>query len=405
MEKLRRGRVTKGEPDMTAARDQVIDTIRKLISEKVKQIEPGLTLFNVVTTMPFGSGAGNIITRVKTPSDCLRIAFNSQGSDLTRIRDSVDVVIPCGEPPYKGSAHDPEIGKQHIESVVDLMSEAINEICKGRGITEPDCIITIHSLGHGFGTGSLRPVIAKLKEDFPNTVLLPIAITPFSIEKTASERAYRAVEDASKLATVFVISNETAARRLAGDAEGEEGLEDILNLPKPEVYERINLVITGIINGLINSLTSTKPPLQSLDRSDLRSIVNGPLGVISWTPLSSCEELGPETINEAEKNEFLTLAGRERSRRETRVRGTYIVDAPGNISLGQEKMLSEYLENKYDADPAHIKPLQISRSEGGDGYLIIIKSGFVPGRNGKDICGYYSLPGQSSAVGRVSQPK
>jgi len=390
---------------MTEVRDQVIDTIRQLISEKVKEIEPGLTLFNVVTTMPFGSGAGNVITRVKTPPDCLRIAFNSQGSDLTRIKDSVDVVIPCGEPPYKGSAHDPETGKEHVELVLDLMSEAINEICKGRRITEPDCIITIHSLGYGFGTGSLKPVIARLKEDFPNTVLLPIAITPFSIEKTAFERAYKAVEDASKVATVFVISNETAAKKLAEEAEGEEGLESLLNLPKPEIYERINLVITETINGLTNSLTSTKPPLQSLDRSDLESIVNGPLGVISWAPLSSYDELGPETINEAEKNEFLTLVGMARFAKVGRVRATYIVDAPGSISLAQEKMLSEYLENKYGADPAHIKPLQISRSEGESGYLILIKSGFTPRKHGEDICGYYSLPGEGSTATKVSQPR
>jgi len=387
---------------MTEVRDQVIDTIRQLISEKVKEIEPGVTLFNVVTTMPFGSGAGNVITRVKTPPDCLRIAFNSQGSDLTRIKDSVDVVIPCGEPPYKGSAHNPETGKQHVELVLDLMSEAINEICKGRRITEPDCIITIHSLGYGFGTGSLKPVIAKLKEDFPNTVLLPIAITPFSIEKIAFERAYKAVEDASKVATVFVISNETAAKKLAEDAEGEEGLEGMLNLPKPEIYERINLVITETINGLTNSLTSTKPPLQSLDRSDLESIVNGPLGVISWAPLTSYDELGPETINEAEKNEFLTLVGMASFPKAARVRATYIVDAPGSISLGQEKMLSEYLENKYGADPAHIKPLQISRSEGESGYLILIKSGFAPRKQGKDIRGYYSLPGEGSTAAKAS---
>jgi hypothetical protein len=124
------------------------------------------------------------------------------------------------------------------------------------------------------------------------------------------------------------------------------------------------------------------------------------LGVISWAPLSSFEDLGTETINEAEENEFLTLVGMEKFRKETKVLGTYIVDAPGNISLAQEKMLSEYLENKYGADPTHIKPLQISRPEGESGHLILIKSGFVPGRKGKDICGYYSLPGQSSTVTR-----
>lgn len=126
-----------------------------------------------------------MITRVETPPDCLRIAFNSQGSDLTRIKDSMDIIIPCGDPPYKGSAHDPEVGKQHIDSVIDLMSEAINTICKGRKILDPDCIITIHSLGYGFGTGSIKPVLTNLKKDFPDTVLLPIAITPFSIERGA----------------------------------------------------------------------------------------------------------------------------------------------------------------------------------------------------------------------------
>ena len=151
---------------MTQIKDQIIDSIGKLISERVKGIEPGIALFNVVTVMPFGSGAGNVISRVETPPDCLRIAFNSQGSDLSRIKDSMDIVIPCGEPPYKGSAHDPEIGRQHVESVIDIVSEAINEICKGRGIAEPDCIITIHSLGHGFGTGSFKPVIVTLKKDF-----------------------------------------------------------------------------------------------------------------------------------------------------------------------------------------------------------------------------------------------
>ena len=375
-------------------KDQIINGIRKLISERVKEIEPGITLFNVVTVMPFGSGAGNVMTRVETPADCLRIAFNSQGSDLTRVQDSVDVIIPCGEPPYKGSAHDPEVGRQHVESVIDLISEAIGEICKGRRITEPDTIITIHSLGYGFGTGSFKPVIAKLKKDFPNTVLLPIAITPFGIEKTAFERAYKAVEDTSKVTTVFAISNETAAKKLAEGSKGEEGLKSMLKLPKPEVYERINFVITGVINGLIKSLTSTKSPLQSIDRSDLRSIIKGPLGILSWVPLSSYEDLRMRTVDEAEKNEFLTLVGKARLPQIAKVRGTYIVDAPGDISLAQEKMLSEYLEGKYGADPAHIKPLQISRPEGESGHLILIKSGFALGRQDKDICGNYSLPAQ-----------
>jgi len=379
---------------MTQIKDQIIDAIRKLISERVKEIEPGIALFNVVTVMPFGSGAGNVITRVETPPDCLRIAFNSQGSDLTRIKDSVDVIIPCGEPPYKGSAHNPEVGKQHVESVIDLISEAIAEICKGRRITEPDTIITIHSLGYGFGTGSFKPVVVKLKRDFPNTVLLPIAITPFSIEKTAFERAYKAVEDTSKVATVFVVSNETAAKKLAESSQGEQGLKSILKLPKPEIYKRINFVITGIISGLIKSLTSTKPPVQSIDRSDLRSIVKGPLGIIGWTPLSSYEDLRMKTIDEAEKNEFLTLVGKARLPGVAKVRGTYIIDAPGDISLAQEKMLSEYLEKKYGADPAHIKPLQIGRPEGESGHLILIKSGFTLGREDKDICGYYLLPTQ-----------
>lgn len=379
---------------MTPIKDQIIDGIRKLISERVKEIEPGIALFNVVTVMPFGSGAGNVITRVETPPDCLRIAFNSQGSDLTRIQDSVDVIIPCGQPPYKGSAHDPEVGRQHVESVIDLVSEAIREICKGRRITEPDTIFTIHSLGYGFGTGSFKSVIVKLTKDFPNTVLLPIAITPFGIEKTAFERAYKAVEDTSKVATVFVISNETAAKKLAESSKGEEGLKSMLKLPKPEIYERVNFVITGIINGLIRSLASTKPPLQSIDRSDLKSIVKGPLGIISWASLSSYEDLRMQTVYEVEKNEFLTLVGRAKLPQVARIRGTYIVDAPGDISLAQEKMLSEYLEGKYSADPAHIKPLQISRPEGESGHLILIKSGFTLGRQDKDICGYYSLPAQ-----------
>ncbi len=383
---------------MAETKEQIIEGIGKLISERVKEIEPGVALFNVVTVMPFGSGAGNVITRVETPPDCLRIAFNSQGSDLTRIKDSTDVVIPCGEPPYKGSAHNPEIGRQHVESVIDLMSEAINKICKGRKIIEPDCIITIHSLGYGFGTGSFKPVITRLKKDFPNTVLLPFAITPFSIEKTAIERAYKAVEETSKVTTVFVISNETAAKRLAEGVEEEEGVKSILELPKPDIYERINYVIKGIINGLINSLASTESPLQSLDRSDLRSIVNGPLGVISWTALPSYEYLGMETINEAENNDFLNLVSMRKYPGLGRIRGTYIVDAPGNISLAQEKMISEYLENKYGADPAHIKGLQITRSEGESGYLILIKSGFSLGKDKNDICGYYLRPSERSTV-------
>ena len=390
---------------MTPIKDQIIDSIGKLISERVKEIEPGIALFNIVTVMPFGSGAGNVISRVETPPDCLRIAFNSQGSDLSRIKDSVDIVIPCGEPPYKGSAHDPEIGRQHVESVVDIMSEAINEICKGRGIAEPDCIITVHSLGHGFGTGSFKPVITELKNKFPNTVLLPLAITPFNIEKVAFERAYKAVEEVSKLTTVFVISNETAARKLSGGPEGEEGLESVLTLPKTEVYERINVVIAGVINGLINSLASTQPPLQSMDRSDLRSMVLGTLGAISWAPLPSYDDLGMETINETEKNEFLTLVGMARFPGAARIRGTYIVDAPGNISLGQEKMLSEYLENKYGADPVHIKPLQITRYEGDSGYLIFIKSGFALWKQENDICGHYSLPSRTSTATKGSGAK
>jgi hypothetical protein len=54
-------------------------------------------------------------------------------------------------------------------------------------------------------------------------------------------------------------------------------------------------------------------------------------------------------------------------------------------------MLSEYLEGKYGVDPAHIKPLQISRHEGGAGHLILIKSGFIQGKRKEDICGYCPL--------------
>lgn len=387
---------------MTELKDQIIEGIQKIISERVKEIEPGLALFNVVSVMPFGSGAGNVISQVETPPDCLRIAFNSQGSDLTRIKDSVDIIIPCGDPPYKGSAHDPEVGKQHIDSVIDLTSEAINTICKGRKILDPDCIITIHSLGYGFGTGSIKPILTKLKKDFPNTVLLPIAITPFSIERGGIERAHEALGEASKVTTVFVVSNETAAERLAGEPKSKESLENMMKLPKPEVYERINFVITGIINGLINSLTSTKAPLQSIDRSDLRSIINGPLGVISWAPLSSFEELKMDTINNAEKNEFFTLVGRKKFPEIPGIRGTYIVDAPGNISLAQEKMLAEYLENKYSADPAHIKPLQISRPDAGRGHIIFIKSGFGLGKEDGNICGYFLRPDENTPVTKTT---
>jgi len=316
-----------------------------------------IPLFAIPCIFSFGSGAGNILKELSIDG-MWKIAVNSSQRDLDMIEKQVDLTIPCGD--GSGSGMDPKRGRRDVLDVVDDLPMVVDEACAEFGHKEPDIIFTIHSLGHGFGSGSLPIVLRSFKAAFKDAVLIPFCVTPFLFEgEPVMLRASDALRKAIKVTTLFPISNEYVVSQVGIDPTA---------LPISDVYDTINKQILLNISSLINALTAREGVLQSFDRADLRKLVSGELGTIASYRCRSASAVEAETIDEVERRSFLPI---ESTEEEKILKLTYLIDGKGKVSVAQMRHLSSEFNARYPIDRKLLKPLIIQRPLEDCGFTVI----------------------------------
>jgi len=370
----------KGKKEITEEVKMGIETKRMGIKEalmyalsgrerKLERLEELRSLFYIPVAYGFGSGGCRALAGIEMPTGLpyrpVKIAVNNCWADLLRVSEGVDLAVPCGT--GKGSSMEPEVGRQDIMGVRDMLPEAVTAVSEFFGVKQgPDLIITISSFGYGFGTGSTLPALNKLRDKFPDVLIIPFIITPFRLEGyKAMERAANELEAIVERFTPVIISNETVSQRYNINARRDDDMT---------VYNQINRKIQEVVNVLVGSLTTEEGYATStLDRSDLQRIFGkgDAVATLTHATFPSLDNFNLEFIKRAERLEWFETerAGRDADRRP--LASTFIVDGGGAFSLGQRREVYEYLFKEYLVDTGTLKPLIIKRERERADFLLI----------------------------------
>jgi len=349
----------------------------KRLRERVRRVRKP-PLFSMPVVFSLGSGGGRILSGIDVPKTCWRVSVNSSQRDLDLIVEKVDLTVPCGD--GSGSQMNPSRGREDVQEVLDILVEVVNTSCEVFDFDMPDLIPVIASFGHGFGSGSLEPVLSSLRKEFPRTVLMPFVVTPFRAEGSGViRRAMKCLESVCRKFTCFPASNEVVARNLR---------VDLRKLPITTVFNSVNRDITKTLSLFFDCLTAREKIVQSLDRSDLFKIVDGELGTISLGRFRRAEDITVSKLKVVEKGEWLRTTtvkekkpvkvrkqkrGVKRVRRK-KLKATYIVDGAGKFTVKQLSDVNMYLRRERNVDIRWLKPIIIERAKPCD--FLLLKSGF-----------------------------
>ncbi|MCX8204763.1 MAG: hypothetical protein N3H31_03845 [Candidatus Nezhaarchaeota archaeon] len=330
------------------------------LAERLKsRADKAVPLLNVPIIFGLGSGGGRVLARLSVPKvGAIKVAINSSARDLKQIEGSVDLVVPCGD--LGGSGMEPEKGREDYLEVAGMVPRLVEEACRVYGCTEPDVIVTVASLGHGFGSGSLPEHLRVIKESFPKAIQLVFAVTPFHFEGwDPLVRAFNSLKVAIKHATVFPLSNHIASLKLGGDLH-KVGLDD--------VYSIINSRIAETLSTLFDAFTALEGVKMGMDRSDLRNIMRGELGAVGVAKYSSASNLTVERVlQDLASSIYVRLAAGPDG-----LYGTYIIDSGSPIPLALLNELSRELVLKWSFKSQFLKPLIIERPRQGVSILAIM---------------------------------
>lgn len=331
-----------------------------------KRLEEASAL-NIPVIFGLGSGGGRVLARLSVPRlGAVRVAINSSARDLKQIEPSVDVVVPCGD--LGGSGMMPEKGREDYLEVAGLVPRIVEEACKACGCAEPDVVITMASLGHGFGSGALPEHLRVIKESFPKSVQLVFAITPFHFEGwDPLVRAFNSLKEAAKHATVFPLSNQIASLKLG---------QDLNRVRLDDVYNAINIRIAEAIGTLFDSLTASEGVKMGMDKSDLRKVLKGELGAVGIAKYPSLSGLTTERIlNDLASSIYVRIAAGPEG-----LYGTYIIDSGSPVPLALLNELSRELILKWSFKSQLLKPLIIERPR-QDSTILVIMTNILFGRH------------------------
>jgi len=346
-----------------------------VLGGKEKRLEPLEEIKSLLyAPVIYGTGSGGCraLAGISVPSGLpykpVKIAVNNCTPDLMRIKDHVDLAVPCGS--GKGSAMDPEVGRNDIMQVRDGLAELPEGVSEFYGIKQvPDILIVIASFGYGMGTGSALPLLRKLRERYTDTLILPFIITPFKLEgyKTM-ERAAMELEAVCEYFTPVVVSNETVCRRYSINDRRDDDMV---------VYHQINQKIQTVISVLINSLTTEEGYATStIDRSDLQRVFGkGGMATLTHQTFPSLDNFNLDLVKKAERLEWLETQKAAKDIERQPLNATYIVDGGGAFSLGRREEVNRYLFSEYNVDTGLLKPLIIKREKDRADFLLI-KSGY-----------------------------
>jgi len=345
------------------------------LSGREKRLEPLEEIKSLLyAPVIYGTGSGGCraLAGISVPTGLpyrpVKIAVNNCTPDLMRIKDHVDLAVPCGS--GKGSAMDPEVGRNDIMQVRDGLAELPEGVSEFYGIKQvPDVLIVIASFGYGMGTGSALPLLRKLRERYDDSLILPFIITPFKLEgyKTM-ERAALELEAVCEYFTPVVVSNETVCRRYSINDRRDDDMV---------VYHQINQKIQTVISVLISSLTTEEGYATStIDRSDLQRVFGkGGMATLTHQTFPSLDNFNLDLVKKAERLEWLETQKAAKDIERHPLNATYIVDGGGAFSLGRREEVNRYLFTEYNVDTGLLKPLIIKREKDRADFLLI-KSGY-----------------------------
>ncbi|RLF13315.1 MAG: hypothetical protein DRJ97_08345 [Thermoprotei archaeon] len=334
-------------------RSAILDRLRRRIKEEVKH------LLTIPIIFSLGSGAGRVLAKINVSKiGAIKVAMNSSKRDLIQIDEEVDVPILCGD--GGGSGMRPEKGREDYLEVAEGVPFIIEKACEAYGCDEPDVIVTIASVGHGFGSGSLPEHVKVVKESYPNAAQLVFVITPFYFEgETPLVRAYTSLKEAVKHTTVFPLSNQIASLKLGIDPQRIK-LDDVLYV--------INARIAEVLDALFESLTASEGVRMGMDRSDLKNMMQGELGAIGMVKYPSLAGLTVDRVlQDLASSIYARLAVRSEG-----AYGTYIIDSCEEGPLALLNELSRQLVLKWAFRTQFLKPLIIERDRPGVTILTIM---------------------------------
>jgi len=268
------------------------------------------------------------------------------------------VIVPCGD--LGGSGMRPEKGREDYLEVAESVPYMVRRACELYGCEDPDVIVTIASLGHGFGSGSLPEHVKVIKESFPNAVHLVFAVTPFYFEGGAPLiRAYNSLKEAVKQVTVFPASNQIASLKIGMDPK---------RVRLSDVYYVINSRIAEVLDTLFEALTASQDIRMGIDRSDLRNIIQGELGAMGMAKYPTLANLTADRLlQDLAASIYARLAvGPEGAY------GTYIIDSCEEVPLALLNGLTSQLILKWGLKTQFLKPLIIERERPGASVLAIV---------------------------------
>jgi len=345
------------------------------LSGREKRLEPLEEIKSLLyAPVIYGTGSGGCraLAGISVPTGLpyrpVKIAVNYCTPDLMRIKDHVDLAVPCGS--GKGSAMDPAVGRNDIMPVRDGLAELPEGVSEFYGIKQvPDILIVIASFGYGMGTGSALPLLRKLREKYNDTLILPFIITPFKLEgyKTM-ERAAMELEAVCEYFTPVVVSNETVCRRYSINDRRDDDMV---------VYHQINQKVQTVISVMLNSLTTEEGYATStIDRSDLQRVFGkGGMATLTHQTFPSLDNFNLDLVKKAERLEWLETQKAAKDIERQPLNATYIVDGGGAFSLGRREEVNRYLFSEYNVDTGLLKPLIIKREKDRADFLLI-KSGY-----------------------------
>lgn len=334
-------------------KEAVFEKLKKRMEEEVRH------LLTIPVIFSLGSGGGRILAKINVSKiGAVKIAINSSKRDLMQIESQIDVPVPCGD--LGGSGMRPEKGREDYLEVADGIPYMVEKACKLYGCEDPDVIVTIASLGHGFGSGSLPEHVKVIKENFPNTVQLVFAVTPFYFEGEAPLiRAYNSLKETVKHVTVFPISNQIASLKLGVDPQ---------RIRLNDVYYVVNSRIAETLDTLFEALTASQGVRMGMDRSDLRNMMQGEIGAIGMAKYPTLANLTADRLlQDLSTSIYARLAiGPEGAY------GTYIIDSCEEVPLALLNELSRLLILKWGFKTQFLKPLIVERERPGVSVLTMM---------------------------------
>jgi cell division GTPase FtsZ len=334
-------------------REAVLEKIRERMKREVRH------LLTIPVVFSLGSGAGRVLAGVDASRiGAVKVAINSSIRDLKQIEGQVDLSIPCGG--LGGSGMNPEKGREDYLEVADVVPHIVEKACEAYGCEDPDVVVTIASVGHGFGSGSLPEHVKVIKGSYPNTVHIVFAVTPFHFEGEAPMiRAYVSLREAVKQVTVFPLSNHIAGMKLGMDPR---------KVKVSDVFNAINSHVAEVLNTLFSALTATEGVRMGMDRSDLMSLIRGEVGAIGMAKYQSLLGLTADRVLQDVASSIYVkpVVGPDGAY------GTYLVDSCEKVPLSLLNELSRLLVSRWMLKTQYLKPLILERDRLGSSILVIL---------------------------------